>query len=193
MESKSSIISNIIERRNEKKEKKYIEIKNNILNYFSELDKNRKYYPTNIKQNIKTVISIYNIFFEYFDLFIWKHNSNIINLLKIMYNKSLEIKEDIRKFIFNKNEKIKTVKKELDNIVNKIEKKSINYVFQNFFIDKHILNDKKDCPICLEEINKKLDIIVINCNHYFHKNCLFQYIMLNNNNCPICRKDILNF
>ena len=110
-----------------------------------------------------------------------------------MYNKSLEIKKDIHKFIFNKNEKIKTISKELDTIVNKIERKSINYVFHNFFIEKNILNDKKDCPICLEEINKKLDIIVIDCNHYFHKNCLFQYIMLNNNSCPICRKNILDF
>ena len=59
MESESSIISNIIERRNKKKEKKYIEIKNNILNYFSELDKNRIYYTKNIKQNIRIVISIY--------------------------------------------------------------------------------------------------------------------------------------
>jgi len=46
-----------------------------------------------------------------------------------------------------------------------------------------------ECSICLEnyEINDK--IIILNCNHIFHKRCLDLWLS-NNNNCPICREDI---
>jgi len=45
-----------------------------------------------------------------------------------------------------------------------------------------------DCPICLENIEKK-EIVVTNCNHFFHKKCLFESL-IEINRCPICRSTI---
>ena len=58
---------------------------------------------------------------------------------------------------------------------------------------------KTDCSICLEEISfsNKKDIIELDCNHLFHKECLNPWIRnslrLNNNaGCPLCREIIIN-
>lgn len=58
---------------------------------------------------------------------------------------------------------------------------------------------KTDCSICLEEISfkNKKDIVELDCNHLFHKNCLNPWIRnsLRFNNsvgCPLCREIIIN-
>ena len=46
------------------------------------------------------------------------------------------------------------------------------------------------CSICLEELNK--NIIILDCNHRFHQNCINKYITYKNINnfCPNCRSEI---
>ena len=62
------------------------------------------------------------------------------------------------------------------------------------------MNEK--CSFCLEEINSNLNIkdnenkiLLKECNHIFHYNCLKEWIdqEKKNSNCPICRLKIKNF
>ena len=46
----------------------------------------------------------------------------------------------------------------------------------------------KECSICLESFDTK-NTIVLNCNHYFHRECINEWLLINNS-CPICR-DVL--
>ena len=46
------------------------------------------------------------------------------------------------------------------------------------------------CVICLEDINYNEYIINLPCNHYYHKECVYQWI-IKNQNCPICRATLL--
>ena len=45
------------------------------------------------------------------------------------------------------------------------------------------------CPICLEPLNK--NVVITNCTHKFHINCLKRLKLSKINNCPICRDEIL--
>ena len=45
----------------------------------------------------------------------------------------------------------------------------------------------EECPICFEELTN--DILVTECNHSFHKECIS---FLENNACPICRAESEN-
>ena len=46
------------------------------------------------------------------------------------------------------------------------------------------------CSICLEEYQKNNNIIKLNCEHQYHKECIKQWFKINNN-CPQCRKIII--
>ena len=50
--------------------------------------------------------------------------------------------------------------------------------------------NQKDCLICMEEYIKKDEIIKLNCDHTFHKNCIKQWLCKENNKCPICRIEV---
>lgn len=49
--------------------------------------------------------------------------------------------------------------------------------------------EEDNCPICLEafDLNKKEDILITDCYHYFHKECWKEYGKLE---CPICRTNL---
>ena len=51
---------------------------------------------------------------------------------------------------------------------------------------------KKECVICLENINKKQLIRTLNCFHIYHKNCIDEWLV-KKFKCPICCKDITNY
>jgi hypothetical protein len=46
------------------------------------------------------------------------------------------------------------------------------------------------CSICLEYVDKESKIT--ECNHIFHKNCIYQWINTNKNTCPLCRKELFS-
>ena len=53
--------------------------------------------------------------------------------------------------------------------------------------DLNIYN--QTCPICLDEIKKDMEIILLNCNHGFHVECIMNWIkndIVKNRHCPIC-------
>lgn len=61
-----------------------------------------------------------------------------------------------------------------------------------------MIKSKHDCVICLEEINKLKECILLECNHCYHINCFSKYILYNLKKiktsrciqCPTCRKYI---
>ena len=47
----------------------------------------------------------------------------------------------------------------------------------------------KDCIICFEKIKKK-NLVVLECAHMFHTNCIITMVKKRNRKCPLCRKRI---
>jgi len=59
------------------------------------------------------------------------------------------------------------------------------YVVRNYSSENVVLREPITCSICFEAIsnrNKKS----LNCNHYFHRNCINTWLR-EQNNCPLCR------
>jgi hypothetical protein len=74
------------------------------------------------------------------------------------------------------------------NITNEKEKLNIkNY----FCCEKHIPKNLDDviecCDMCCEEVNKIEEIIILKCNHAYHKICYYKWLNKNRLNlCPVC-------
>lgn len=56
----------------------------------------------------------------------------------------------------------------------------------------HMINDVDDCVICFEKLNEKDCVLTRNCNHIFHKVCLFQWFdnTYEKRECPTCKTPI---
>ena len=59
---------------------------------------------------------------------------------------------------------------------------------------KELIEDVDECCICLEELDKSQEIVILDCKHKFHLKC---YLLWKNsgkpysNHCPLClRKDV---
>ena len=69
-----------------------------------------------------------------------------------------------------------------------------NEIYNYRYNTVKIINDfeNEDCSICLEKLydqeNNK-EIISLECNHLFHKECVDPWI-INNRNCPLCKRNI---
>jgi len=46
---------------------------------------------------------------------------------------------------------------------------------------------KEECIICFELIEKK---VVLNCNHHYCEDCIYQWVTIGKYQCPICRYTI---
>jgi len=53
----------------------------------------------------------------------------------------------------------------------------------------HLPEDKKTCPICLQDYEVNEDIKTIPCLHFFHKECIDEW-MARSCDCPICKSKI---
>lgn len=93
-------------------------------------------------------------------------NMNILNLLLNMLNRNEPIEEE---------EELTTLTEE---------------EFNNLESEKFEETEDIDCAICIDKIEKDMEIIKLNCNHKFHKNCIRSYLLNYNNKCPMCRSDI---
>lgn len=81
------------------------------------------------------------------------------------------------------------------NINNNFE--DIKIVIEEEIFEKldHILyengdNDVAECLICIQELEKNIEITTLCCNHFFHKKCIKTWLCEESNKCPICRIDI---
>ena len=45
-----------------------------------------------------------------------------------------------------------------------------------------------DCPICIDTIDAKSQVVSTPCGHVFHSNCMETWIAQGKKNCPQCRK-----
>lgn len=62
------------------------------------------------------------------------------------------------------------------------KKKKYNIIKYNIYLEDKL------CSICLENFNNKIDIVKLQCDHYYHYDCINKW---NNNTCPECRGIIL--
>ena len=46
------------------------------------------------------------------------------------------------------------------------------------------------CTICLQDIDKGETMIKLDCEHYYHNECIVKYLNEFNYKCPICRKSV---
>jgi hypothetical protein len=65
-----------------------------------------------------------------------------------------------------------------------VEKMSV----QKYVDLKNCAIHKSDqCNICLEYYADDDDILLLECDHYYHQNCIKQWLLESSNKCPICR------
>ena len=50
-------------------------------------------------------------------------------------------------------------------------------------------NKEDTCAICTEDYKLNDEILILQCNHIFHKSCISEWVLFKAN-CPCCRKDI---
>ena len=94
---------------------------------------------------------------------------NIISFLNDDYES--ENLEDVKVIISEKNfEKIETLEI-LDDDLEKMYQES-------------------NCNICFENYIKNDTLKKLNCNHIFHKDCLYDWLCKEKVTCPTCRKDV---
>tara|TARA_B100001094_G_scaffold315390_1_gene355335 strand:+ start:1406 stop:1822 length:417 start_codon:yes stop_codon:yes gene_type:complete len=65
---------------------------------------------------------------------------------------------------------------------NIIEKKEIKY--------NHELHHDKECTICLEEYQENDELYQLQCDHYYHKECINDWL-LKHQTCPLCRLNLV--
>ena len=183
------------ERLQEQKKQLYNNMLFVIQNYINLLSEER-----NIINRISIVIELYKYVV---DVIIKNKNlsssdNDYLSFFKIMIRKKPQIEEEIKIQIKIYPDK-KTIKKlygEFMKIYQTFEKETMEIIFMNFHHHPNTTTKNIDCcPICLDTISPRKNIqMITNCNHCFHKQCLFQHIV--NQKivvCPLCRKKILFF
>ena len=53
-----------------------------------------------------------------------------------------------------------------------------------------ITTKKKECSICLDDIEENTICSVLPCLHSFHENCIKKWLTMNKSTCPECRNSI---
>ena len=71
--------------------------------------------------------------------------------------------------------------------INKDEISLIDYFCCNEHKSKNIEDLMECCDMCGEEVNKLEEVIILKCNHAYHKQCYYKWLNRNTKNiCPIC-------
>ena len=77
-------------------------------------------------------------------------------------------------------------------IINENLLKKINLLPSFILDDNHSSFQLYDCRICGKKFSNKNNIIILSCNHFFHKSCLEKQIIINENNkCILCKSNII--
>jgi hypothetical protein len=137
-----------------------------------------------LKIQMRIIINIYETIIKNYELMsIYSKTHNYF--CDVVYFKGITIKNDLLKHI-EESKKVKTIYKNFVSVYSRFVTKHMDCIFQH--IKKNKMNSSyscNDCPICLEVLNK--NIVVTDCRHCFHKECLFIHNR-EKNTCPICRK-----
>ncbi len=81
--------------------------------------------------------------------------------------------------------------------IGKICKIKYNDLFHNCLL-KNKLKERllqedlnEECSICLEDLFKNCKIIILDCNHTYHSECIKEWLLRDKDNgCPLCRNNI---
>jgi len=151
--------------------------------FFLEYDKyNFKY---------KVLHKIYKSIEDYYELLIEKDNNKIFFLKNLYKKKELYTENNLYKNIYyfdiileKSEDDINLMINDILNIINS-NKTKLQYC-KNMISTFYDINH--NCSICIDNIDNK-NICIINCGHYFCKDCLIKFINKcdNKHECPICR------
>jgi hypothetical protein len=74
----------------------------------------------------------------------------------------------------------------------KNEKKNYNHIYQKIIANIYFRREKTtECLICFENLRNGNTVSMLNCNHFFHKECINIW-RKEKNQCPYCRKSTFN-
>lgn len=178
-----------------------VQVKIEYIFYELFLSKNEKDTYNILFKDNDTIYDKEKISLFYIDSYKYNFNLKSINDINInieeYYNELIKIDEDKLENVNNymnlsSNKEDELYKPHINELQNKINlyKLKLQY-FKSIMMD---FNDKEYyCTVCLENINKE-NFCIINCGHYFCKDCLKKYIneKKDNHECPICREKINN-
>lgn len=69
-------------------------------------------------------------------------------------------------------------------------KKTIEKIKKNKISSDDITDSDKTCSICLEEFSQEKEIIILDCKHIYHNDCIIEWIY-KDTSCPLCRSSSL--
>ena len=78
-------------------------------------------------------------------------------------------------------------KRTISLAVKKIQKKFRREIVRNRFAR---LKKYRFCSICLEKLHYHNAIFLKDCDHIFHKYCIYEWVNYYDSSCPNCRTDI---
>ena len=64
------------------------------------------------------------------------------------------------------------------------------YTDINKYYSNTSLTPMKQCCICIDDFKSVDDIVVLDCKHNFHTNCIKEWLTNQSNTCPFCKKNI---
>jgi hypothetical protein len=150
--------------------------------------------PEKYNFNIKSLNEISEINENYYKSLINNENKKINNIKNFFKHKKDNV--DINNYIneyFETNLFFKETEKNIDSLIKNIYN-NINLYNLKILYFKNIVNEFKFtdyyCSICLDTIDKS-NFSIINCGHYFCKDCIRKYINEKENSfeCPNCRNN----
>lgn len=122
------------------------------------------------------------------------------SLLTPHLKKSIEIINNVTKYKYNSrrnlvaNSQIRSsTERMMENNTRPVQNVSTNVLLKMTpIIDDKLLETQQECSICISEIEKE-QMCFIDCNHFFHFNCILQMCSSKSscsNKCPMCRTPV---
>lgn len=62
-------------------------------------------------------------------------------------------------------------------------------IINSFFVHPLDIEDDFICPICLINNDEDTSVILLECEHKFHRRCIMEWVSINSN-CPVCRHNL---
>lgn len=104
--------------------------------------------------------------------------------------------EEIEYMVNHDNRRLLTIFATIDHMLHiavpqNLEDVKITLDKESFSKLKCIKTKKTDesCTICIENYKKYQNLVVLDCEHYFHKRCIKGWLTKESSKCPICRAD----
>ena len=62
-------------------------------------------------------------------------------------------------------------------------------IINSFFVHPLDIEDDFNCPICLVDNDENTTVILLDCEHKFHRRCIMEWVA-RSPNCPVCRHEL---